>query len=134
MKKDAVVEKNEEKKKNTEIRDEIVESEKEVLVEQKRMTEEDTEEGEMVEEWSEVKLLTPSRYSSLLEVDEKGDMINPIEVEEVLSIEEVVIEEEKETEENKKEEENADKKERKQEANEGSQDQNIAGEAWASGQ
>lgn len=144
MKKDAVVEKNEEKKKNTEIRDEIVESEKEVLVEQKRMTEEDTEEGEMVEEWSEVtpekaskssntlkygqvKLLTPSRYSSLLEVDEKGDMINPIEVEEVLSIEEVVIEEEKETEENKKEEENADKKERKQEANEGSQDQNIAG-------
>ena len=35
--------------------------------------------------------LTPSRFSTLLELDEKGDTINPIEVEEILTIEEEIL-------------------------------------------
>lgn len=33
-------------------------------------------------EYGQVKILTPSRFSKLLEVDEKGDRINPIKIEE----------------------------------------------------
>lgn len=42
-------------------------------------------------QFGQVKILTPSRYSALLKVDEKGDGINQIEYEEVLSMEEEVI-------------------------------------------
>lgn len=66
----------------------------------------EVEEGELIENWAtitpgkgrsptlqfgQVKILTPSRYSALLKVDEKGDAINPIEIEEILSIEEEVV-------------------------------------------
>lgn len=93
------------KEKKNEGKDVIIESNEEVLGEQKTNVEEDIEEGEMVESWSDVtpekasksssslkfsqeKLLTPSRFSALLEVDENGDKIKPIEMEKVLSIEE----------------------------------------------
>ncbi|KAG5414061.1 hypothetical protein IGI04_001628 [Brassica rapa subsp. trilocularis] len=98
---------NEEERKKNEGKDAIIESNEEVLGEQKTNVEEDIEEGEMVGSWSDVtpenasksssslkfgqeKLLTPSRFSALLEVDENGDRIKPIEMEKVLSIEEVI--------------------------------------------
>lgn len=67
------------------------------------------EEGEVVEEWEEVtpgkgsrspnleygqvRILTPSRYSALIEVNEEGDGINLVEYEEVVSVEEEIIKE-----------------------------------------
>ncbi|KAH0872593.1 LOW QUALITY PROTEIN: hypothetical protein HID58_069955, partial [Brassica napus] len=47
------------------------------------------EEGELVENWEDV-LLTPSRFSALIEVDEKGDTVNQVEYEEILSVEEEI--------------------------------------------
>lgn len=68
------------------------------------------EEGEFEENWEaitpgkgsrspilkygEVKILTPSRFSALLEVDEKGESVNLVEYEEILSIEEEILVEE----------------------------------------
>lgn len=94
-------------------KEESVESEKEGLGKHEIHKEGEVEEGELIEDWSDVtpgkesrspntlnygqvKILTPSRFSSLLEVDEKGDSINLIEIEEILSIEEEKIEEEEE--------------------------------------
>ncbi|KAF3572122.1 hypothetical protein F2Q69_00058296 [Brassica cretica] len=102
---DGVRRENEEERKKNDGNDVIFESNEEVLGEQKTNVEEDIEEGEMVESWSDVtpekasksssslkfskeKLLTPSRFSALLEVDENGDKIKPIKMEKVLSIEE----------------------------------------------
>ncbi|KAF2548237.1 hypothetical protein F2Q70_00021737 [Brassica cretica] len=56
----------------------------------------------------EVNILTPSRFSVLLEVDEKGDGVNQVEYEEIISVEEEIVieetEEELSKEENKEEE------------------------------
>ena len=52
--------------------------------------------------------MTPSRFSVLLEVDEKGDGVNQVEYEEIISVEEEIVieetEEELSKEENKEEE------------------------------
>ncbi|KAF2576002.1 hypothetical protein F2Q70_00000372 [Brassica cretica] len=78
--------------------------------EQGKQKEREIEEGEVVEKWldvtpekaskssntlkfGQVGILTPSRFSSLLDVDEKG---NSIEIEEIISIEEELVEGEKE--------------------------------------
>lgn len=90
------------------MREEVKENDltqKEALVENEKII----EEGEIVESWKEVtpgkgskspkqnygqaNLLTPSRYSTLLSVDEEGVEIRPDEYEEILSVEEEVIEE-----------------------------------------
>ncbi|KAL0650745.1 hypothetical protein Bca4012_093436 [Brassica carinata] len=42
---------------------------------------------------AKVKILTPSRFPNLLEVDEKGDVINVVETEEILSVVEEILEE-----------------------------------------
>ncbi|WZZ54471.1 hypothetical protein YC2023_054578 [Brassica napus] len=71
--------------------------------------EDEIEEGEMVENWQDVtpekasrnsnlkfgqvKILTPSRFSNLLEVDEKGDSIIEVESEEILSVVKEIVEE-----------------------------------------
>lgn len=94
-------------RKEEEVRDENLIVEEMV---QENTVEEQIEEGQFIEEWSEVtpgkgskspdlkygevRILTPSRFSTLLEVDESGDRISPIEIEEILSVEEEVIEEE----------------------------------------
>lgn len=65
------------------------------------------EDGESVENWEDVKrgkgsrspnlkygqvkILTPARFSALLEVDDKGDAVNQVEFEEILRIEEEII-------------------------------------------
>ncbi|KAH0879448.1 hypothetical protein HID58_066842, partial [Brassica napus] len=58
--------------------------------------------------YGQVKILTPSRFSVLLEVDEKGDGVNQVEYEEIISVEEEIVieetEEELSKEENKEEE------------------------------
>ncbi|KAF2612947.1 hypothetical protein F2Q70_00012273 [Brassica cretica] len=81
--------------------DDVVNKEK--VGQQSIKSTEDIEEGEIVKDWldvtpgkasrgsntlkyGQVGILTPSRFSTLLEVDEKGDTINPIEIEEILSI------------------------------------------------
>lgn len=81
--------------------DDVVNKEK--VGQQSIKSTEDIEEGEIVKDWldvtpgkagrgsntlkyGQVGILTPSRFSALLEVDEKGDTINPIEIEEILSI------------------------------------------------
>lgn len=67
----------------------------------------EVEEGEIKETWADVtpgkgsrspnlkfgqvKILTPSRYSALLQVDENGETINQVDYEEILSIEEEVV-------------------------------------------
>ena len=55
-----------------------------------------------------MKILTPSRFPALLEVDEKGDGVNQVEYEDIISVEEEIVIEETEDEvckeENKKEE------------------------------
>lgn len=38
-----------------------------------------------------MKILTPARFSALLEVDDKGDAVNQVEFEEILRIEEEII-------------------------------------------
>lgn len=38
--------------------------------------------------------MTPSRFSALIEVDEKGDTVNQVEYEEILSVEEEIVREE----------------------------------------
>ncbi|KAH0863341.1 hypothetical protein HID58_080552 [Brassica napus] len=69
----------------------------------------EVEEGEIEENWQDVtpkkasrsstlkfgqvKILTPSRFPNLLEVDEKGDVINVVETEEILSVVEEILEE-----------------------------------------
>ncbi|KAG2256342.1 hypothetical protein Bca52824_075636 [Brassica carinata] len=69
----------------------------------------EVEEGEIEENWQDVtpkkacrsstlkfgqvKILTPSRFPNLLEVDEKGDVINVVETEEILSVVEEIMEE-----------------------------------------
>ncbi|KAF2620806.1 hypothetical protein F2Q68_00040357 [Brassica cretica] len=69
----------------------------------------EVEEGEIEENWQDVtpkkasrsstlkfgqvKILTPSRFPNLLEVDEKGDVINVVETEEILSVVEEIVEE-----------------------------------------
>ncbi|KAF2577237.1 hypothetical protein F2Q68_00005406 [Brassica cretica] len=116
---------------------------------------EDIEEDEIVKDWldvtpekasrgsntlkyGQVGILTPSRFSTLLEVDEKGDTINPIEIEEILSIEEEIIEDEKEdTKEGEEVEGNMDEKSDKKEKGEekdteDSQNQGIAASVVAS--
>ncbi|KAH0880115.1 hypothetical protein HID58_067509 [Brassica napus] len=79
----------------------------------------EVEEGELVESWEDatpgkgsrnpnlkydqVKILTPSRFPALLEVDEKGNGVNQVEYEEIISVEEEIVIEETEEEVSKEE-------------------------------
>lgn len=139
--------KNVEEGKKDERKEPINETKEEVMGE----AVEDVEEGEMVGNWSDVtpgkaskssntlkfgqvKLLTPSRFSALLEIDETGDMIKSKEMEENSNIEEAntkVGEKSKEkakevSEENKDEEEMGEINE-KEIVSVGNQKQDIAG-------
>ncbi|KAL0898319.1 hypothetical protein Bca101_082280 [Brassica carinata] len=118
-----------------------------------KITEVELEEGELEENWQDVtpekagrstnlkfgqvKILTPSRFTNLMEVDEKGDEISVIETEEILSIVEETLEKDtnaEKTMEEKEEKEDAERKEAENEkdqeegTNEGKyQNQGIAG-------